>query len=161
MQIWAFFGLGGIELLAWGILFSLLLKRPLLAVVCAVTAVSIVIGIVGRESNRWMVVDLGSQTAYIRLLIVALLTVVDIALALRWFHERLFSPSQLRGPRGPGLSEDQIEAAFNRVLPAACRPRGPASSPVGRSIARDLLLPRCSAGSSGRSRGSRRRCRRR
>ena len=33
-QIWAVFGPGGVELLAWGIFFSLLLKRPLLAVVC-------------------------------------------------------------------------------------------------------------------------------
>ena len=35
LQIWALFGLGGVELMAWGILFSLLLKRPLLAVILA------------------------------------------------------------------------------------------------------------------------------
>ena len=49
---------------------------------------------------------------------------MDIADALCWFHERLFSLSQPRGPRGPGLSEDQIEAAFDRVLPAALRNAG-------------------------------------
>ena len=39
-EMWAFCGLGGIELMAWGILFSLLLRRTLVAVVCAVTATS-------------------------------------------------------------------------------------------------------------------------
>ncbi|MGA2257351.1 MAG: hypothetical protein ABSG53_22060, partial [Thermoguttaceae bacterium] len=98
-QIWALCGLGGIELLAWGILFSLLLKRPLVAVICAVTVVSIILWFLGGESNRWMAVDLNPKTVYARLLIVALMAATDIALALRWFRERSPLTARLRSAR--------------------------------------------------------------
>ena len=101
MQVWALFGLGGIELLAWGILFSLLLKRPLVAVILAVTTASVVLPvtshILGGESSWHM----DPYDAYVRavpgrLMVLAIVIAIDIALGARWFREWLFSPAWRR-----------------------------------------------------------------
>ena len=85
-EIWAICGLGGLELLAWGILFSLLLRRTLVAVICAVTVASATLWILahllifGGGSNQ-LQADLNFKTAVGGLLILAFLTVADIGLA--------------------------------------------------------------------------------
>jgi len=104
-EIWALFGLGGVELLAWGILFSLLLKRPLVAIVCAATASSIVIGTLNSNLEGWRpFADLKSQP-FVRLLIVAIVTAADIALATRWFRERLLFSARLQRQRSHEASD--------------------------------------------------------
>ena len=118
-RIWEICGLGGIELLAWGIFFSLLLKRPLLAAIFAATGMSFVAGILCGESyqDMDMHVDLVRRSVPARLMILALVTMVDIGLAVRWFRGRWFSPARPQSPRHPRLSEEQIEAIFDRLLP--------------------------------------------
>ncbi len=91
--IWAIGGLAGIEFWAWGIFFSLLLKRPLLAVILAGTCVSVII-------SRFIAIDLGLiKTVPGRLLIVAIVTAADVGLAARWFRATPHLPAQPRSPR--------------------------------------------------------------
>jgi ABC-type transport system involved in multi-copper enzyme maturation permease subunit len=86
-QIWVFCGLGGLELLVWGTLFSLLLKRPLVAAVLAGTFASI-------NLSCFLAVDFYNKTIAVRLFILALVTVIDVALAARWYRERLLWPAR-------------------------------------------------------------------
>ena len=51
----------------------------------------------------------------------ALLTVADIGLAARWFRERLLCARA--ASRSAGLSEEQIEAIFNRICRGDCASR--------------------------------------
>ena len=118
-QPWAFGGLAGAELLAWGILFSLLLKRTLVAAVLAGTTMSIILIAVNAAARG------NGPTILSWLVISALVMVADVALAQRWLGGKWRSPSRSRDGR---LSEAQIEAIFDRVLPA--RPRGLAFEPT-------------------------------
>ena len=119
-QIWAVCGLGGLDFLVWGVLFSLLLKRPLMAAIFAGICAPNMLALIMTMNFDPRIVPGG--------LLVALLTVVDIALATRWFRERLFirartrsaqSPdfSEIQSALRPRLSEEQIEAIFDRYLP--------------------------------------------
>ena len=91
-RMWVLCGLGGVELLAWGIFFSLLLKRPLLAAILAGTACRSLRGSFAASRTRtWIcIVDLVRRSVPARLMILALVTMVDIGLAARWFRERWF-----------------------------------------------------------------------
>ena len=140
--IWAVFGLGGLELLAWGLLFSLLLKRTLVAVGCAVATapaafwVSSVVSMEVFEAS-WSRSEDPFFTASVRLLIVALLAAAEVGLAARWLRERRSSSSRRRDER---LSDDQIEAIFDQVLPA--RPQGKRTydrSPHARTMLGQLV----------------------
>ena len=134
VQIWALCGLGGIELLAWGVLFSLLLKRTLVAVICALTITSAMLWICGllwifvREPGQLDAVNVSLKTVPARLFLVALLVVTDIALASRWLSENFFSPDQSR------LSKAQVDTILDQFLPAKPNPPTPASTMLGRLV---------------------------
>ncbi len=117
--LWALWGLGGVELMAWGILFSLLLRRALVAAICAVTVASGMLWICGLfcivDGGTGQFADIITKTVSGRLLIVALLVAADTGLAARWFRERWVPTTRGRDAR---LSEEQIEAIFSQVLPA-------------------------------------------
>ena len=106
-RMWALLGVWGVELLAWGILFSLLLKRPLVAAILAGTVGSI-------DGIRFIGMDHITNGIPGRLLIVALVMAADIALAARWFRERWLRSAR---PPSKGFSEEQIEAIYDLVLP--------------------------------------------
>ena len=81
-RIWVFCGLGGAELLAWGVFFSLLLRRSLVAAVLA--------GTIGSIGSLWYFVDeFGSHSTCSRWVVLGVVAAADVALASRWFRERL------------------------------------------------------------------------
>jgi len=89
LALWGVWGMGAVELLAWGIFFSLLTKRPLMAVVLAVACASIVV-----ESLRGGVRPGWDWSDYIdalpkRAIVVGLLALADLWLGYRWFREPL------------------------------------------------------------------------
>ncbi len=92
-EVWALCGLGGIEFMAWGILFSLLLKRPLEAVIAAATVASVTFWfvsmgwILGGQVQQVIAVD-SIRSVSLRLLILAIVAAADVWLATRWFRER-------------------------------------------------------------------------
>jgi hypothetical protein len=89
--IWAIWGLAGLEFWAWGIFFSLLQKRPLLAVILALTCVAVII-------SQFVGVDIHIVVPG-RLLIVAVVAVADIGLAACWFRAERHLPVRPRSPR--------------------------------------------------------------
>ena len=145
------------QMLAWGILFSLSLKRPLLAVIAAATSESVSIGIVSLLCNhvvdvhQSIAVDIGSLKAIsVRLLIVAFLAAADVWLAARWF----------RGPRssarrGTGISAKSRSREFSMCI---CH-GGCAASMGGRQAAELSIWHRrlspCLAGFYGKISASR------
>ncbi|MGO9112177.1 MAG: ABC transporter permease [Thermoguttaceae bacterium] len=103
-QMWILFGgLAGAELIAWGILFSLLLKRTLVAAILAGIVMSILyllslVFVAGSNSGT-----MPGRTIPGRMFILAFVTVADVALASRWFRERWFSPAQTAEATGWAL----------------------------------------------------------
>ncbi len=127
-QIWTVCGLSGVELMAWGILFSLLLKRPLLAVIGAAIVASVMFSLVSLLWNLSGEVDqfIGLAPSFkavsVRLLIVALLAAANTWLALRWFRERRLPAVRLRdtdveNATGPAIeSPSSSFAMLGRLL---------------------------------------------
>jgi hypothetical protein len=80
----------GIEALAWGIFFSLLLSRPLLAVILAIGAASTETHLLARlfsqGSSNIIEWSAYSRAAPLRLLAALVVFAVDIVLGLRWLH---------------------------------------------------------------------------
>ena len=90
LQIWGAFGLAGAEGLAWGIFFSLLMRRPLQAAVLAIAAASLalhlVLSYVAPVTGEGQIYEFTRYVAAVpvRIALVALVFVVDGLLARRW-----------------------------------------------------------------------------
>lgn len=85
--LWALWGLAALEFLAWGILFSLLLKRPLIAAILAVAvAATVVHAFLIQEQLVGLSMDPYSDAFVSRILVVLAVSAIDFWLALRWFH---------------------------------------------------------------------------
>jgi ABC-type transport system involved in multi-copper enzyme maturation permease subunit len=118
LQIWGAFGLAGAEGLAWGIFFSLLLRRPLQAAVLAIAAASLalhlVLSHVAPVTGEGQVYEFTRYVAAVpvRIALVALVFVVDGLLARRWLVQdtstvrRLF----LRRLVAPTIEPPMVEA---------------------------------------------------
>ena len=105
-RMWILCGLGGVELLAWGIFFSLLLKRTLVAAILAGT-----IGSIGPVC--FFATGFSTDTIPVRLAVLAVVVVAIIALAARWFRERLW-PSVW--PRRTSFANDRSMCSEGAVL---------------------------------------------
>lgn len=90
LQLWLAGLLGAWELLAWGILFSLLLRQPLTAAVLAMAAASLVVHLVGPLfAGPYHRVGLDSYLLLpvFRPALVLVLLAVDVCLGWRWLGE--------------------------------------------------------------------------
>jgi hypothetical protein len=82
--LFGFWGAAGLEFFAWSVLFSLLLKRPLVAAMLGVGVASAA----AQAAARYTGFSLAPYVAAapVRLAIAALVAVVDIYLGCRWFR---------------------------------------------------------------------------
>ena len=88
-QLWATFGLGALELLVWGVFFSLLSSRPLQAAIMGVVATSAsVTMLIHLDGHGRLIHTLPVYVDVVpmRLLIVAVMAAVDLGLGMRWLR---------------------------------------------------------------------------
>jgi len=126
-EIWALFGFGAVELLLWGILFSLVVDQPLVAVILAISTVPTYVHLLAYCFGSWQ--DTGGyvKALPVRIAIAAAVGVADVLLARRWLH-RGDKPLAV-ADRGRGTEE-----------PAAGRMAGPEPlAPCGEVLFRRLL----------------------
>ena len=118
LQIWGAFGLAGAEGLAWGIFFSLLLRRPLQAAVLAIAAASLalhlVLSYVAPVTGEGQIYEFTRYVAAVpvRIALVALVFVVDALLARRWLVQDTSSLRRLfrRRLTAPTVEAPMIDA---------------------------------------------------
>lgn len=88
-RLWWFWGTAAVELLAWGMFFSLLLQSPLKAALLAAASASAVVQcflvIEGHQGEPFALTSY-DNTVGGRLLVAALLMMVNVALGLRWLR---------------------------------------------------------------------------
>ncbi len=88
VHLWGILGFLAVELLLWGILFSLLMKRPLTAAILGVLAASVSIQfllvLLGLGDRR---VSIYFDILPYRAILATVVGLVDIALGYRWFSE--------------------------------------------------------------------------
>jgi hypothetical protein len=87
LALWGLWGMAAAELLAWGVLFSLVTRRPLVAVILAVSCASITAELLrtGRP-DPWEIESYVVAVPW-RALVVAILALIDLCLGYRWFRE--------------------------------------------------------------------------
>ena len=88
VELWGILGFLAVELLLWGIFFSLLMKRPLTAAILGVLAASVST----QFLLAWLDPDNLSVSTYFDLLpyravLASVVALVDVALGYRWFGE--------------------------------------------------------------------------
>ncbi len=94
LEIWATFGLASIEGLAWGILFSLILRRPLQAAVLAIAAGSLTVNMMlwpaARFAREGLSYDLSRyiSTVPFRAAIIVIVLLVDGLLVRGWLQTK-------------------------------------------------------------------------
>jgi hypothetical protein len=91
--LWGTFGLAAVEALAWGLFFSLLLRRPISAVFAAAGAgtvsVSLIVWWIEYEPNLVTGIEDFSEINVYRALVILAVVAADLWLARHWFDERL------------------------------------------------------------------------
>lgn len=97
-------GFAAVELFAWGLLFSLLLRGPLMAAILAVSAASFFAHIVAGGPATYMAEQAYRVALPLRAAIVVVVVVADLWLGLRWFQQPGLSLGRLRLPRRPALA---------------------------------------------------------
>jgi hypothetical protein len=118
----ALLGVGIVEAIAWGTLFSLLMKRPLVAALWTIVVTAIAVHLAVNVSSRSGVasLDLASYRAAIplRVTIVAGVFALAVFIARRWLDadRRRFAPSFT--PPAPG-SAGRFLATLHRIIPRA------------------------------------------
>ncbi len=112
VELWALWGPGVVEVLAWGTLFSLLLRRPLGAAVLAVACELVVFfsGMIYLGVSRQIYLAILPMRA----VVVAAVAVATIVVGHRWFRERLL---------GVRRSEDVYPAVPMPDVPICSPPR--------------------------------------
>lgn len=116
--LWVLWGFGALELVLWGTLFSLLLKRPLIAVILGVTCASVTLGVLSGETAEFLALDVYLKALPARLVVIALLAAADVWLGARWFRERLLASSRRRSAVA---TKETIDAAFAPVATVQTR----------------------------------------
>ena len=89
--LWSTWGVGTLEVFAWGVLFSLLLRRPLpaacVAIAMASTVVHVIVWAQAPSSRAFFELEPYANAAPWRIAIAAAVWLVDIWLAARWLKE--------------------------------------------------------------------------
>jgi hypothetical protein len=113
-QLWATFGLGTLEVLAWGMFFSLLSSRPLQAAIlgafAASASASLLVYLDGHGRSIHML-PVYVNVVPERLLVLALVAAVDLGLARRWLHPVGDSRQGSEVPMARRLSRQRSEEA--------------------------------------------------
>lgn len=127
-QLFAGFGFGIVEMLAWGIFYSLLIRQPLLAALLAIGTESLAVtwtaNFFGERSDAPMTLNSYANVLGPRLAVALSVLAVDVLLARGWLvHERQHSTSEIVTPRSetstrPGLRE-LLRAAAARIATLA------------------------------------------
>jgi hypothetical protein len=104
-------GFAAVELFAWGLLFSLLLRGPLMAAILAVSAASFLAHIVAGGPATYMAEQAYRVALPLRAAIVIVVVVADLWLGLRWFQQPGLSLGRLRLPRLPAIAASPTAAA--------------------------------------------------
>jgi len=110
-EVWGLWGVAAAELLAWGIFFSLLSTRPLVAVILAVAAASFCVDrLASGYSGVWQP---GVYVAVVprRLLVAGLVALADLGLGFRFFREAGRRPAWTRRLRIWGRRLARIASA--------------------------------------------------
>jgi ABC-type transport system involved in multi-copper enzyme maturation permease subunit len=104
LQVWGILGFAAIEFMVWGMFFSLLMKRPLMAAILAVVTASFSIHFISSAllSSRFHV-NIYVEALPYRAALAALVALVDVWLGYRWFGE---GASLSRGMRLPSSREE-------------------------------------------------------
>lgn len=101
--LWTLCGLGAVELLVWGIFFSLLSTKPLKAAILAVTVASVVLHFVLAALNVGYTYKaetyMNPAAVPYRAAIVVVVALMDLWLGRRWFHRSMGAT----GETGTGL----------------------------------------------------------
>lgn len=104
VQLWGLWGVGALEMLAWGTLFSLRLRQPLVAVILAVTCASTCAHFLAGANGGLPGLALYLAAVPARLMVVALVAAACTVLGLRWLEE----PG--RGGRGKVWSSARLDS---------------------------------------------------
>ncbi len=109
---WALWGFATVELLVWGVLFSLLTTQPLKAAILGIAAASAAIHLIAAnfiaaDVTRYWDAETYAAALPARAVVAALVAMVDLAIGLRWLRlsgadrQRLAGPSA--GDRSPAF----------------------------------------------------------
>ncbi len=122
LLLWTTFGLFGLEMFLWATLFSLLLKRVLVAAILGVAAASVgaFVMVVSVSNTPAIVMDMYVTAMPRRAALAALVALADIWLAGRWFKPRAGRPNR---SASPAVDADlpAAAAAFSRPFLAPRR----------------------------------------
>lgn len=124
--LWGIWGVGAAEFLAWGVFFSLLSARPLVAVILAVACTSLGVELVRSGGAASWGMESYVAAIPMRAAVVGLLWVVNLWLGWRWFRE----------PHGPShpAAEDSWREENDAELSGAAWADIPANTEFGRLL---------------------------
>ncbi len=118
LVIWGLWGLAAVELLVWGIFFSLLCTRPLLAAILAVTAASLSVHVVAGGPGPHLGGQPYLEAVPFRVGIAGLVALADVWLGCRWFRERIVAADRVGKFRRGEPTGNETAAVRPGVLPA-------------------------------------------
>jgi hypothetical protein len=119
LQLWGLWGLAAVELLVWGIFFSLLSTRPLLAAILAVTAASVSVHLAAGGPGPWIAGEAYLAAVPLRAAVAGLVGLVDVWLGCRWFREQIVAYGGVaRLVRRETASEETMDVSGGIVFPA-------------------------------------------
>jgi hypothetical protein len=117
LVLWGLWGMAAVELLLWGIFFSLFCQRPMLAAVLAVAAGSMSVHLAAGGPAPHLGGEPYLAAVPFRVMIAALLTVADIWLGSRWLRERILGPRTLGRFRFQETLQDEAGEVPLGMLP--------------------------------------------
>ena len=119
-QLWGLWGFAVIEVFVWGMLFSLLIERPLLATVLAVAATAVCITFIAwlLSEGRFYFTNLRQYSAATpRLLIATIVFFVDVWLADRFFGGSTMFPLTAKWRLNRRIASVQAELNKSPISP--------------------------------------------
>lgn len=119
--MWGVWGFAAVELFAWGLFFSLLLRGPLKAAIFAVSAASLCAHVAAAGPAPYMAEKAYLDALPLRAAIVALVGLADLWLGLRWFQCPGLSlgwlrPSDRRMAEEPQAASDRFRPSRSMIL---------------------------------------------
>lgn len=110
-QLWGLWGVGAAEMLVWGVLFSLRLRQPLVAVILAVTCASTCVHVLAGPTQGRS--ELAPYLAAVpaRLLVAAVVAGVCTLWGLRWLKEPRWTGGRALGMRSGAESRSVLRGA--------------------------------------------------
>jgi len=135
LALWGLWGMAALEMLAWGVLFSLVSTRPLVAVILAVSCASLTVELLrGGHLGLWRIEDYVAALP-MRAVVVAMIALVDVWLGARWLRDprpRPCRPGKLSLPALPEHAEAAVwvEASPWAVFGRLCWQHAAQSAPM-------------------------------